>query len=227
MLPELPGELLAGGDVGTDGHEREDGLPAHRVVLADHRRLGDRRMVDERRLDLDGGDAVAGDVHHVVDAAEQPVVALLVALGAVAREVHAREAAPVGRLVALRVAVDAAQHGRPRPLEDQVAALTERQALAVGVHDIGRDAREREGGAPGLVSVTPGSGVMRIWPVSVCHQVSTMGQCSRPMLRWYHSHASGLMGSPTEPSSRSEDRSCAAGSASPCFMNARIAVGAI
>jgi hypothetical protein len=35
-------------------------------------RLGDRLVVDERRLDLDGRDAVPGHVHHVVDAAEQP-----------------------------------------------------------------------------------------------------------------------------------------------------------
>ncbi len=80
---------------------------------------------------------------------------------------------------------------------------------------------------PGLVAVTPGSGVMRMWPVSVCHQVSTMGQRPPPMCSWYHSQASGLMGSPTLPSRRSEDRSCRAGSASPCFMKARMAVGAV
>ena len=38
-------------------------------------------------LDLDGADAVAGDVHHVVDPPEQPEVAVLVASGAVAGEV--------------------------------------------------------------------------------------------------------------------------------------------
>ena len=40
-------------------------------------------------------------------------------------------------------------------------------------------------------------------PVSVCHQVSTIGQRSRPMFLWYHIHASGLIGSPTDPSRRS------------------------
>src|SRR5947209_8235630 len=29
---------------------------------------------------------------------------------------------------------------------------------------------------PGLHVVTPGSGEMRMWPVSVCHHVSTIGQ---------------------------------------------------
>ena len=34
---------------------------------------------------------------------------------------------------------------------------------------------------PGLVRVMPGSGVIRIAPVSVCHHVSTIGQRSPPM----------------------------------------------
>ena len=56
--------------------------------------------------------------------------------------------------------------------------------------------------APGLVAVTPGSGVIMMPPVSVCHQVSTIGQRSPPMCLRYHIQASGLMGSPTDPSSR-------------------------
>ncbi len=36
---------------------------------------------------------------------------------------------------------------------------------------------------PGLVEVSPGSGVIMIAPVSVCHQVSTTGQRSPPMCR--------------------------------------------
>src|SRR3954447_965317 len=80
---------------------------------------------------------------------------------------------------------------------------------------------------PGFVAVTPGSGLIMIAPVSVCHQVSTTGQRSPPMLRRYHIQASGLIGSPTEPSRRSDDRSCAFGTSSPHFMNVRIVVGAV
>src|SRR5256885_5679466 len=79
---------------------------------------------------------------------------------------------------------------------------------------------------PGLVVVPPGSGVMRIMPVSVCHHVSTTGARSPPTLSRYHSQASGLIGSPTLPRTRSDDRSCFRGQSSPCFMKARIAVGA-
>jgi hypothetical protein len=64
-------------------------------------------------------------------------------------------------------------------------------------------------------------------PVSVCHHVSTMGQRSPPMTRWYHIHASGLIGSPTLPRSRSDERSCFRGHASPHLMKARMAVGAV
>ena len=64
-------------------------------------------------------------------------------------------------------------------------------------------------------------------PVSVCHQVSTMGQRPPPMTRWYQVQASGLIGSPTLPSRRSDDRSCLLGHSSPQRMNERMAVGAV
>src|SRR5690349_15675692 len=79
---------------------------------------------------------------------------------------------------------------------------------------------------PGFASVIPGSGVIMMWPVSVCHHVSTIGQRPPPITFQYHSHAFGLIGSPTVPSRRNDDRSCAAGCSSPHFMHARIAVGA-
>src|SRR6478752_5897069 len=80
---------------------------------------------------------------------------------------------------------------------------------------------------PGLSAVTPGSGLIMMAPVSVCHHVSTMGAWSPPMTRRYHIHASGLIGSPTDPSTRRLDRSNLAGISSPHFMHVRIAVGAV
>src|ERR1700758_1106193 len=59
---------------------------------------------------------------------------------------------------------------------------------------------------PGLVGVAPGNGLIMIPPVSVCHQVSTMGQRLPPIAVWSHIHASGLIGSPTVPNSRREER---------------------
>src|SRR6185437_11120245 len=73
---------------------------------------------------------------------------------------------------------------------------------------------------PGLVAVMPGSGVIMIAPVSVCHQVSTIGQRPPPITLWYQSHALGLIGSPTEPSRRRLERSRSLGHFAPHLMHA-------
>src|SRR5580765_1991744 len=80
---------------------------------------------------------------------------------------------------------------------------------------------------PGFVGTAAGTGEIMIAPVSVCHHVSTTGHRPPPMTRWYHIHASGLIGSPTLPRRRSDDRSCPFGWWSPHLTNARIAVGAV
>src|SRR5699024_5120348 len=81
--------------------------------------------------------------------------------------------------------------------------------------------------APGLVVVMPGSGAIRMEPFSVCHQVSTTGHFSPPTCLWYHIHASGLIGSPTDPINLNELKSCFSRYRCPHFMNIRIDVGAV
>ena len=66
-----------------------------------------------------------------------------------------------------------------------------------------------------------------MWPVSVCHHVSTIGQRLPPITFQYHSQAFGLIGSPTVPSRRSFERSWRSGYSAPHLMQARIAVGAV
>src|SRR4051812_44851576 len=80
---------------------------------------------------------------------------------------------------------------------------------------------------PGFVEIAPGSGAIMIAPVSVCHHVSTIGHLSLPMTSRYHIHASGLIGSPTEPSKRRLLKSWRFGYCSPHLMKVRIAVGAV
>ena len=67
--------------------ERGDRLALDLVRSSDHGGFGDARVIDERALDFHRADAVAGDVDHVVHAAEQPEVAVGVALRAVAGDV--------------------------------------------------------------------------------------------------------------------------------------------
>src|SRR6185369_16264374 len=87
-----------------------------------------------------------GDVHDVVDASHDPVVAVLVAARAVAGEVDARHLAPVLLLEALRVAVDRPQHAGPRLGDHEIAALVGTERLAVTAPDLGHDPREGQGG---------------------------------------------------------------------------------
>src|SRR5580700_11061763 len=80
---------------------------------------------------------------------------------------------------------------------------------------------------PGFVGVAPGIGEIMIAPVSVCHQVSTIGQRFLPIVSEYHLHAAGLIGSPTEPISRRLPRLCGFTQSMPQAMKARIAVGEV
>ena len=80
---------------------------------------------------------------------------------------------------------------------------------------------------PGLVGVAPGNGEIRIPPVSVCHQVSTIGQLPFPTMLKYHFHSGSFMGSPTVPKSFKEERSLDLTHSSPSFINALSAVGAV
>src|SRR5215211_7692873 len=99
-------------------------------------------MIDERRLDLDRRDAMARHVHHVVDPAEQPEVAVRVDARAVTGEVEAREALPVRRAEAGVIAEDPTRHRGPRLLEHEVAPAV-LDPLALLVDDRRGDAGER------------------------------------------------------------------------------------
>src|ERR1700710_1317314 len=64
-------------------------------------------------------------------------------------------------------------------------------------------------------------------PVSVCHQVSTIGQFLWPMFSSNQCHASSLIGSPTEPNFLSELKSLPFTTSSPKLINDLMAVGAV
>ena len=118
----------------------------------------------------------------------------------------------VGLDEAVVLLVEAAQHRGPGALQDQQALpFVDRLALATRRPPAASTPGNGVVAEPGLVAVIPGSGVIMIAPVSVCHQVSTIGQRPPPITSWYQSQALGLIGSPTEPSSRSEERSCFGG----------------
>ena len=73
----------------------------------------------------------------------------------------------------------------------------------------------------------PGRVLIRVPPVSVCHHVSIIGHLPPPILLKYHIHDSLSIGSPTVPRIFNDDKSCFLIHFSSCFMNIRIAVGAV
>ena len=215
---------------GFERDEGGDGLAFEIVGTADDRGFGDFGVGDERGLDFHGAEAVAADVDDVVDAAHEPEVAVGVLARAVAGEVAAGNVGPVGLLVALGVAVDGAGHGGPGLADDEQAAASRRErssGLRRLVTTSGWMPKKGRVAEPGLVGTAPGMGAIMMAPVSVCHQVSTMGQRLWPIFSRYHIHASGLMGSPTVPSRRSESSLCFSTYSSPHLMKARMAVGAV
>jgi len=108
-------------------------------------------MGDERALDFGGAEAVAGDVEHVIEAADDPEIAVFVAARAVARGVNAAGVIrPVSGLVALLVAVNRADHGRPRLADDEAPVLAVFAFLARVIEDRGVDAEEGPRGGAGL-----------------------------------------------------------------------------
>src|SRR5207245_9944282 len=86
-------------------------------------------------------DPVPGDRHDVVDATEEPEIAILVALGAVAREVDVVVLRPVLLHETVGVAPDAAEHARPRLAEHEITC---RCRFALLVEHLGVDAWKQE-----------------------------------------------------------------------------------
>ena len=101
----------------------ENGFALDLVRLTDDRRLGHARVRDERGFDFHRAQAMARDIQDIIDPTHDPVIAVLVALRAVARDVKAvLKFLPVGLDVALVVAPDGAQHRRPGLFDDEIAA---------------------------------------------------------------------------------------------------------
>ena len=211
-----------------DRHERRDRLALDLVRLADDRGLGHLRMIDQRALDFHRAEPMSGHVQHVVDAPEQPVVAVAVEARAVAREVDAvRPLAPVLLLEALRIAVDAAQHARPRLRERQQAAAF-LNALAAAVRISGvmpgngfvadpgferRDARQRRDQDVSRLRLPP--------------RVDDRTPAAADVFVVPHPRFGvDRLADRSEQAQSCSGRGCA-GHSVPHFMNARIAVGAV
>ena len=161
-----------------------DALAFDVVRKSDDGGLGNLRVSDQRTLDFRSPQAVAGDIDHIIHAARNPVITVRVASRAVAREVRAAKRLEIRVDESLVIAEDRAHLSGPAVEQHQVALARTLEDAALVVDDGGSSRRKTACVAePGFRSMAPGSGVIRIPPVSVCHQVSTMGQRSSPTTR--------------------------------------------
>src|SRR5215204_751179 len=79
----------------------------------------------------------------------------------------------------------------------------------------------------GFAGVTPAKFEIRQAPVSVCHQVSTIGHFFLPIFSSYQCHASSLIGSPTVPKIFNDERSFPFNGSKPKPIKLLSAVGAV
>ncbi len=166
-----------------------------------------------------------GDVQDVIHPAGDPVIAIFITTRAVAAKVHIFESGEVGLLKALMVA----EQGTRRRAESAMARLPSvapssgRPSLSTSTGWTPKNGRVAE---PAFSSIAPGSGVIIKPPVSVCHGVHHRALLVTDLLP-VPLPSFGLIGSPTEPRMRSEERSVPSIALSPSAIRARIAVGAV
>jgi hypothetical protein len=123
------------------------------------------------------------NVDHVIDATRDPVIAIRIATAAIAREVLARIGLEIGIDETLVIAIDGAHLPRPGIGKHQIALVSPSRTLPSASTTCGTIPKNGFVAEPGFSSVAPGSGVIRMPPVSVCHHVSTIGQRLSPTTR--------------------------------------------
>src|SRR5262245_44011859 len=102
-------------------------------------------MQDESALYLGRSQPVTGDVHHIVNAAGNPVISVLVAPRAIASEVHALEGREVGLNEALVISIDCSHLPRPAVEDDEIAFCGAVEDFAFAVHDRRLDPEKWQG----------------------------------------------------------------------------------
>src|SRR5262245_27261632 len=140
-------------------------------------------MCDERAFDLGVTEPVARDIDDIVDATGDPVIAVFVAAATISCKILAGIGLEVCVDEPLMVAVHRAHLSRPRVGNARLPPVAPCRTLPSASTITGCTPKKGCVAEPGLSLIAPGSGVMRMPPVSVCHHVSTIGQRPSPTTR--------------------------------------------
>ena len=128
------------------------------VRKADHRRFRHAFMQHQRAFDFRRSHAVARHVNDVVHPARDPVIAVRVPPRAVAGRIFAGEGREIGLKEAVMIAPDRPHLPRPASCDDQIALGRAFQHLALGIDDLGHDARHGQGRRSGFQISCAGHG---------------------------------------------------------------------
>ena len=118
--------------------------------VADHGRFSNFGVQHQRAFHFGSAHAVSGDIKHIVDASGDPVVAILIATGAVAGKVVAGEGTEIGIDKPLVIAVDGANLARPAGLNRQHTLYRALELIALLVEQHWLDTKEWTGRRAGL-----------------------------------------------------------------------------
>src|SRR6516165_7837823 len=94
--------------------------------------------------------SVASHIENVINSADDPEIAVLIATRTVCGEVIAGELAPILFFVALLVAVNCAQHRRPRPAHDEFSTYIRSNFMSLFIDYNWVNAEKRQRCAAGL-----------------------------------------------------------------------------
>src|SRR5207249_8663594 len=130
---------------GSQRPKRRNGLTLVLILPPAPRSFGDCGMTYKRALNLHGCDPMTSNADHVINASHDPQVTVFVTPGAIAGEIHTWYFTPVLFLVSLGIAVDRAQHRRPRAFDHQKPALICADRFSLAVDDINHYTRQRSG----------------------------------------------------------------------------------
>src|SRR5690606_31389449 len=95
-----------------------DHTPSHIIRHTDHSGFRYYGVADKAGFNFCRAEAIAADLDHIIDAANDPDVAVIIAAGRVPGQIPALIGigAPVLAEIAVRIAVNGAEHPRPRAL---------------------------------------------------------------------------------------------------------------
>src|ERR1700687_1020006 len=127
-------------------HKATDSLSLELVRFAYDCSLGNARMMNQCAFNLHRAQAMARNVEDVIDPAHDPEIAVAVLTSAVSGEVTVRHLGPVLLTISLIVAVNRAEHRRPRVLDDEKTPLVSRQRSSLLVHDLRDNSGKRPRG---------------------------------------------------------------------------------